>query len=102
MEYLNKMGIHTVRLDVTYGDSMTTVVESIIQHGSIDVLVNNAGYGSLEKVSMSEARRQIEVNLLSLARISQLIILHIRKKRYGKIINISSIGGKFHEPPGSW
>jgi short-subunit dehydrogenase len=71
----------------------------------IDVLVNNAGYGSygaLEEVPISEARYQFEVNIFGLARLTQLVLPHMRKQHSGRIINISSIGGKIGEPHGTW
>jgi short-subunit dehydrogenase len=63
----------------------------------VDVLVNNAGYGSygaLEDVSIEEVKYQFEVNVFGLARLTQLIIPSMRKNGFGKIINVSSIGGK--------
>jgi short-subunit dehydrogenase len=68
-------------------------------------LVNNAGYGSygaLEDVPISEARYQFEVNIFGLVRLTQLILPEMRSQHSGKIINISSMGGKFGEPHGSW
>jgi NAD(P)-dependent dehydrogenase (short-subunit alcohol dehydrogenase family) len=51
---------------------------------------------------MTEARRQVEINLFSLARLTQLALPHMRAQRSGYIVNISSIGGKGGEPLGSW
>ena len=69
------------------------------------MLVNNAGYGSygaLEDVPMAEARRQVEVNLFGLARLTQLVVPEMRRARAGTIINISSVGGKLGEAFGVW
>ena len=72
---------------------------------TVDYLVNNAGfglYGALEDVPLVEARYQFEVNVFGLARLTQLLVPHMRKKRAGKIINISSMGGKIYTPLGGW
>ena len=69
------------------------------------MLVNNAGYGSygaVEDVPLDEARRQFEVNVFGLAGLIQLIVPHMRAQGSGRIINISSIGGKIYEPLGGW
>ncbi|MBL0749263.1 oxidoreductase [Nocardioides baculatus] len=99
-------GVHTFAMDVTDDASMTAGIARIIdEEGRIDVLVNNAGYGSygaVEDVPIDEARRQFEVNVFGLARLVQLVTPHMRAQKSGRIINISSIGGKFYEPFGAW
>jgi len=106
MAGLKELGIHVLSLDVTDDASMVATVERILkEQGRIDILVNNAGYGSygaLEDVPMTEARRQFEVNVFGAARLTQLALPSMRERRYGKIINISSIAGKMYEPMGSW
>lgn len=106
MKKLEQQGIHVLKMDVTDDESMKNCIDQIIEkEHRIDVLVNNAGYGSygaLEDVPMSEARYQFEVNVFGLARLIQLVLPHMRSKKQGKIINISSIGGSFGEPHGSW
>jgi NAD(P)-dependent dehydrogenase (short-subunit alcohol dehydrogenase family) len=106
MKDLEQAGIGVLSLDVTKEDSILAAVQHIFQEaGVIDVLVNNAGYGSygaLEDVPLSEARYQFEVNIFGLARLTQLVIPRMREQHYGKIINISSIGGKLGEPHGAW
>lgn len=75
------------------------------REGNVDILVNNAGYGSygaIEDVPVDEARRQFEVNLFGLARITQLVLPGMRKNSFGKIVNISSMGGKIYAPFGGW
>jgi NAD(P)-dependent dehydrogenase (short-subunit alcohol dehydrogenase family) len=99
-------GVRTFAMDVTDDASMSAGIERIIgEHGRIDVLVNNAGYGSygaVEDVPIDEARRQFEVNVFGLARLVQLVTPHMRAQGSGRIVNISSIGGKFYEPLGAW
>lgn len=106
MKDLEKQGAKPVSLDVTDESSIQTVLARIEKEaGGVDILINNAGYGSygaLEDVPMEEARRQFEVNIFGLARLTQLVLPGMRKKRYGKIVNISSIGGKIHTPFGAW
>jgi NAD(P)-dependent dehydrogenase (short-subunit alcohol dehydrogenase family) len=106
MQDLEKIGAHIVKMDVTDEASMTAGVQSILQkEGSIDILINNAGYGSygaIEDVPIEEARRQFEVNIFGLARLTQLVLPGMRQNRYGKIVNISSMGGKIYTPFGGW
>ena len=106
MQHLAAAGIHPVAADVTDDASMVALVDGIIAaEGRIDVLVNNAGYGSygaLEDVPIAEAKRQFEVNVFGLARLTQLVLPHMRAQKDGYVVNISSIGGKIWEPLGSW
>jgi NAD(P)-dependent dehydrogenase (short-subunit alcohol dehydrogenase family) len=106
MQGLADQGAHVFAMDVTDDASMVSGVDRIIaEQGRIDVLVNNAGYGSygaVEDVPIDEARRQFEVNVFGLARLTQLVTPRMREQGSGRIINISSIGGKFYEPFGAW
>lgn len=106
MKKIEKKGAKVIHLDVTDDDSMQACIGEIIDtEGRLDVLVNNAGYGSygaLEDVNLEEARRQFEVCVFGLGRLTQLALPHMRKQRSGKIVNISSIGGRIGEPHGSW
>lgn len=106
MEPLKAHGINILPLDVTDESSMSAAVGEILAtHGRIDVLVNNAGYGSfgsLEEVELAEGRRQFDVNVFGLARMTQLVVPAMRAAGRGRIINVSSIGGKFYEPLGAW
>lgn len=106
MSDIEGAGGHTIKLDITDDSSIVATVDQIIkEQGRIDVLINNAGYGSygaIEDVPIEEARRQFEVNIFGLARLTQLVLPHMRKNNFGKIINISSIGGKIYSPLGGW
>jgi short-subunit dehydrogenase len=93
-------------MDVTDDASMLAGIDAIIKaEGRIDVLINNAGfgsYGSIEEVSITDAKYQLDVNVFGAARLAQLVVPHMRKEHFGKIINISSIGGKMALPLGGW
>ena len=106
MEPLKALGVNVLHLDVTDDESMRNAVGTVLDaHARIDVLVNNAGYGSfgsLEEVDLAEGRRQFDVNVFGLARMTQLVLPAMRAAGQGRIINISSIGGKFYEPLGTW
>lgn len=106
MKQLQDVGIRVLPVDMTDDGSMTKLIQTIVaETGRIDVLVNNAGYGSygaLEDVPMDEARSQFEVNLFGLARLTQLVLPYMRAQKSGYIVNISSVGGKIWEPLGAW
>lgn len=106
LEKLAAEGVRPLAMDVTDDASMTAGIARIIEEtGRIDVLVNNAGYGSygaIEDVPIDEARRQFEVNLFGLGRLVQLVTPHMRGQKSGTIINISSMGGRLTTPLGGW
>jgi len=106
MAALEKAGAIIVSLDLTDDVSISAVMDRVrAQGGRLDLLVNNAGYGSygaLEDVPLEEGRRQCEVNLFGLARLCQLALPIMREQKSGRIVNITSIGGKMHEPFGAW
>lgn len=106
MDAMANQGIKTLAMDVTDEQTMVNGINTIIEAESrIDVLINNAGFGlmgAIEDVPMSDARYQLEVNLFGAARLTQLVLPHMRKQRSGTIINISSIGGKFSMALGGW
>lgn len=106
MEDIVQDGSKVLPLDVTDEASMSAFIGGILAaEGRIDVLVNNAGYGSygaVEDVPLEEARRQFEVNVFGLARMSQLVLPAMRKQSSGRIINISSMGGRIWSPFGAW
>jgi len=106
MSGLADAGVTTFAMDVNDDASMTGGIERILEErGRVDVLVNNAGYGSygaVETVPIDEARRQFEVNIFGLARLTQLVLPGMRERGDGRIINVGSVGGKFYEPLGAW
>lgn len=106
MEDLKQLGALTLKMDITKQEDVRQVIETIkSQHGHVDVLINNAGfglYGAMEDITIDEARYQFEVNIFGLATITQMLLPGMREQRSGKIINISSVGGKVYTPLGSW
>lgn len=106
MEPLKEYGVKPLLMDVTNEESMKQGVEAVLQaEGRIDVLINNAGYGyfgAIENVSLEEARRQVEVNVFGLARLTQLVLPIMRAQGSGRIINTSSIAGKMVIYLGGW
>jgi NAD(P)-dependent dehydrogenase (short-subunit alcohol dehydrogenase family) len=106
MKPLEDAGASLLEMDVTDDEQMVAGMRRIIDEcGRVDVLVNNAGYGSygaIEDVPLAEARYQFEVNLFGLARLIQLALPYMRAQRSGRIVNVSSMGGKIHEALGGW
>jgi NAD(P)-dependent dehydrogenase (short-subunit alcohol dehydrogenase family) len=106
MADLAAKGAYRLRLDVTDEGSIQAAVSDVqTTYGAVDVLVNNAGfgcYGAVEDVTLDDARYQFEVNLFGLARLTQLVLPGMRAKGAGKIINMSSMGGKMYTPLGAW
>ncbi len=106
MADLKKDGITPVALDLTKDESIVECVNTVLaKEKSIDVLVNNAGYGSygaIEDVPLEEGRRQFEVNLFGMARLIRLVTPAMREQHYEKIVNISSMGGKIWTKFGGW
>lgn len=106
MEDIRKQGAKILKMDMADEVSLEAGVDQIIKdEGRIDVLVNNAGfgsYGSVEDVPLSDAKYQLEINLFGLARLTQLVLPHMRGQRSGKIVNVTSIGGRIATPLGGW
>ena len=106
MEDLAQHGVTAFELDVSKGDDNERVVSRVIDsEGRIDVLINNAGfglYGPVEEIPIDDARYQFEVNLFGLAHLTQLVLPHMRAQGAGRIVNISSVGGRVYSPFGAW
>lgn len=106
MAGLAEAGCRLLRLDVTDDESMRVAVEEIERaEGAVDALVNNAGYsqsGAIESVPLDVARRQFETNVFGLARLTQLVLPGMRRQGRGRIVNVSSMGGRLTFPGGGW
>ena len=97
-----RTGCEILRLDVTSETSMSTAIADIeAREGSIGALINNAGYsqpGALETLSVDAVRQQFETNVFGLLRLTQLVLPGMRRHGRGRIINISSMGGRLTFP----
>jgi short-subunit dehydrogenase len=106
MDEIVKAGGKAVALDITDESQIKKAVDQVLkEEGKVDVLINNAGYalyGTVEETPVDLARRQFEVNIFGLASLTQKIIPGMRERRSGRIINISSMGGKIYTPIGAW
>ena len=103
---LAKRGCELLPLNVTDEGSMRNAVEEVERReGAVGVLVNNAGYsqsGAVEAVPMERVRRQFETNVFGLVRMCQLALPGMRRQGYGRIVNLSSMGGKLTFPGGGY
>src|SRR3954468_9054704 len=103
---LEARGCRTLALDVTDEASMRAAVEAVeAAHGAVGVLVNNAGYsqnGAIETVPIDKVRAQFETNVFGLVRMCQLLLPGMRRARTGKIVNLSSMGGRLVFPGGGF
>jgi NAD(P)-dependent dehydrogenase (short-subunit alcohol dehydrogenase family) len=101
---LEAVGCKTLACDVTDEASMRGCVDAVVAvEGAVGVLVNNAGYsqsGAVESVDMDSIRRQFETNVFGLIRMSQLVLPGMRDQGWGRIVNISSMGGRLTFPGG--
>lgn len=106
MKDLEMSGAIVLEMDVTDEASIVSGIRRILEkEGAVDILVNNAGYGSfgaIEDMPIEEARRQFEVNVFGLGRITQLVLPAMRGKGSGRIVNISSMGGTIYTGFGGW
>lgn len=105
LDDLVAQGCRSLALDVTNEASMQAAVDTMLSEvGRIDALVNNAGYsqsGAAETLDLDDVRRQFETNVFGLLRLSQMVLPTMRAQRSGRIVNISSMGGKLVFPGGA-
>jgi NAD(P)-dependent dehydrogenase (short-subunit alcohol dehydrogenase family) len=91
---------------VTDAESMRAAVARVEQEqGAVGVLINNAGYsqsGPVEQVEMEAVRRQFETNVFGVVALTQLVLPKMREQRWGKIVNIGSMGGRLTFPGGGF
>jgi NAD(P)-dependent dehydrogenase (short-subunit alcohol dehydrogenase family) len=99
-------GCKALALDVCDETSMRNAVTTIEKiEGAVGVLINNAGYGQegpVEEVPLAQIRRQFDTNVIGLARLSQLVLPGMRRQGWGKIVNLSSMGGRLTFPGGGF
>jgi NAD(P)-dependent dehydrogenase (short-subunit alcohol dehydrogenase family) len=99
-------GCKTLALDVCDEVSIRSAVDAVERaEGAVGVLVNNAGYGqegAFEETPMAEVRRQFETNVFGLIRLTQLVLPGMRRQRWGRIVNLSSMGGRLTLPGGAF
>jgi NAD(P)-dependent dehydrogenase (short-subunit alcohol dehydrogenase family) len=99
-------GCKTLALDVCDEASIRAAVDAVERaEGAVGVLVNNAGYGqegAFEETPMAEVRRQFETNVFGLIRLTQLVLPGMRRQRWGRIVNLSSMGGRLTLPGGAF
>jgi NAD(P)-dependent dehydrogenase (short-subunit alcohol dehydrogenase family) len=103
---LAEKGCRTLSLDVTDERSMVEAVRAVeAEAGAVGVLVNNAGYsqsGAVESVPLAKVRAQFETNVFGLVRLTQLVLPRMRAQRWGRIVNLSSMGGRLVFPGGGY
>jgi NADP-dependent 3-hydroxy acid dehydrogenase YdfG len=103
---LDAQGCKTLALDVTDEASMSAAVNAVIAaEGAVGVLINNAGYsqsGAVESVPLDQVRRQFETNVFGLVRMCQLVLPGMREQHWGRIVNLSSMGGRLTFPGGGF
>jgi short-subunit dehydrogenase len=103
IEDLAARGMKTHALDVTDEVSMDAAVAEVEKEGPVGALVNNAGYsqsGAIETIPMGSVRKQFETNVFGLIRMCQLVLPGMREAGSGRIVNLSSMGGKLVFPGG--
>ena len=103
---LGQKGCKLLAMDVCDEGSMRAAVDVVEKaEGAVGMLINNAGYGQegpVEEVPMEQIRRQFETNVIGLTRLTQFVLPGMRRQGWGKIVNLSSMGGKLTFPGGGF
>ncbi|MFB6626339.1 oxidoreductase [Streptomyces sp. NPDC056374] len=103
---LEESGARLLALDVNDERSMADAVDTVqAEHGSVGVLVNNAGYGqygTVEETDLDTVRRQFETNVFGMARLTQLVLPAMRAAGRGRVVNVGSMGGRLVFPGGGY
>ncbi|NKM01981.1 oxidoreductase [Rhizobium leguminosarum] len=98
----NLPALHPVLCDVTDFDRIPVVIQQAEEeHGPVDVLINNAGYGHegvLEESPIEEMRRQFDVNVFGAVAVAKAFLPRFRERRSGFIVNVTSMGGMITMP----
>ena len=106
MKDIVEAGGYSIKMDILNNEDVDKAIDQVIkEQNRIDVLVNNAGYGlwgAVETIPIDEAKRQFDVNIFGLAYLTKKVIPLMRNQKSGKIINMSSMGGKVYTPFGAW
>jgi NAD(P)-dependent dehydrogenase (short-subunit alcohol dehydrogenase family) len=106
LDALTAAGCTALALDVNDEASMKAAVDAVVaREGAVGVLVNNAGYSqsrAVEAVPMAKVRAQFETNVFGLVRLTQLVLPGMRAQRWGKVVNLSSMGGRLTFPGGGY
>ncbi len=106
IDSLQERGCRLLPLDVTDEGSMRAAVAQVERsEGAVGILINNAGYsqhGAIEEVPLDQVRKQFETNVFGLVRMCQLVLPGMRRQNFGKIVNLSSMGGKLTFPGGGF
>jgi NAD(P)-dependent dehydrogenase (short-subunit alcohol dehydrogenase family) len=103
---LDAANCRVLPLDVTDEESMAAAVRAVeAEHGQVNILINNAGYGefgTIEQADLNRVRAQFETNVFGLARLTQLVLPGMRRAGKGRVINVSSVGGRLTFPVGGY
>ena len=96
-----KLPLDALEMDVCEDASVDRAVGIIESQAAIDVLINNAGFAicvTMEEIRLEDLKKQFETNFFGVVRVTQRVLPHMRQRRHGRIINMSSIAGKFSQP----